>query len=145
MAMSRWHPATSNRQETRRPIAIQLRSPRLRYRGNFPVDWGLSDPAEKLVCPGKGTAAEKACVSRIGAWVSRLDDQMAGRIDHGFFGLGVLAPQDKDYGLLPFVEKLDDPIGKLLPTLSPVRVGLAPGKGLGAVYRSGHPTSQRTG
>src|SRR5690606_38681392 len=82
-----------------------------------------------LVCPGKGTAAEKACVSRIGAWVSRLDDQMAGRIDHGFFGLGVLAPQDKDYGLLPFVEELDDPIGKLLPTLSPVRVGLAPAYG----------------
>ena len=69
-------------------------------------------------------AAKKAIISGKRAWVGGSQDQVLGIGNRLGLLLGIITPKEKHNWGIFLIQELDDPIGKLFPTLIAVGLGL---------------------
>ena len=91
--------------------------------GNVPFNWRSAAFFKKGVDLGEGTATEKAAVGREWGRMCGFKDEVTWVCDQFFFALGVCTPQKKRDGMITFIEKRDDAIGKRLPADARMAVG----------------------
>ena len=78
---------------------------------------------QKPVRLAEGPAPKEAVMSRQGAGMRRLQDQMIGIVQHLLLHLGRSAPQNEHNGPVLLVQRQNSRIRKFLPSLPPVGIG----------------------